>query len=231
MKVAILLPGLIRHIDKTYKSFYTNIIEPNPECQIDIYSAFWDKTHVRGTNNTPSSIANIDSTKIIDIYNPVNHTILDYKLKQSEFLKKAEEIYPLFPKSYGNVEFCRNGMLSQFYTWKQTINLIPVNNNYDLVLKTRFDVVHTFPIDFSSLDTSCISAGEKWENKFMIDFAFASSYENMVEVLNQCYDKVNDNSFTSSFLELAIPESILTTIIKNLNIPIKYDVIKTSLKK
>jgi len=234
MKVAILLPGLIRNIDKTYKSFFANVIESNPKCKIDIYSAFWNKTHIRKRiekNNIPSSIVSIDSTKVVSTYNPIDYTVLNYDFKQPKFLEQAEKIHPLFPKKHSNIEFCRNSILSQFYTWKQAVNLIPVNNDYDLVLKTRFDIIHTSPIDFASLDPSCMSAGGKWGEKFMIDFAFASSYRNMVKLLNQCYDKVNDNSFVSSFSKLAIPEVILTTLIEDLNIPIKYDVIKTHLDK
>ncbi len=230
MKAAIILPGLTRTYQATYKNFYDNIISANKDWQIDIYSAFWDKTHTRGNKNIPSFIVNVDSTKVINTYNLTNYVTLDYDFKQSEFLKQAERIHPLFPKNHSNIEFCRNGILSQFYTWKQAVNLIPVDNDYDLVLKTRFDIIYNSPVNFISLDTSCMSSEGKWHDQFMLDFTFASSYENMAKLLNQCYDKVNNNSFVSSFSKLAIPESILTSLVEDLDISIEYGKIKTSLK-
>ena len=231
MKVAIVIPGLIRHTDQTYNSFYDNVIKANKDCDVDVYLAFWDKTHIRGGNNTPSSIKEVDPTKILELYNPVDHIILDYDSTQLKFLEKAKFLYSSFPTPYGNVEFFRNAIISQFYTWKQVVNLIPSTKNYDLVLKTRFDLKHTSPINFLELTPSSMSVGDKWGGEEFCDWSFVSTYENMVDVLNQCYDKINQSSFVSSLKKRATPEIILTKIINELNIPIDYNLILYKLIK
>lgn len=63
MKIAILIPGLVRFYKKTYKSLLNNI-DKDKNNKYDIYLSFWDKTKQR------------DGEEIIDV--DIDHVVSSY---------------------------------------------------------------------------------------------------------------------------------------------------------
>lgn len=230
MKIAIVIPGLVRTYKSVYNNFRKNVLDPNEDHQIDIYLAFWDKS---APKKGKAKYINVDD--VLETYKPINYKVLNFEpLQKNEIRLLAQTIDKLFKKRYVGLSFIHNGIVSQFYTWNEVINLIPPDNSYDLVFKTRFDLEYQKVIKFSEIDSKYVSCGKKgkWVEKgSMTDYNFISSYNNMAKILTQCWDNINDSSYVSEFNYKSVPEALLTKVVNDLDIPIRYEITNSKLKR
>jgi len=168
-KIAILLSGHLRTALRTYKNFYkkfiNNLASSGYDC--DVYISTWD------TNTENSSLGGVSAhlthreldIKVLkhilnDIYKPkkleIEPTpINDYEkfARISDSLKKK---YPNLNKEIKSQKHARlnspghiKGVLSQLYKIKKAYELIDNPDEYDAIIKYRFDLFIEDVVDWS----------------------------------------------------------------------------------
>ncbi|HAI43276.1 MAG TPA: hypothetical protein DCM40_36850, partial [Maribacter sp.] len=162
-RAAILLPGQVRTYSQAYGDFMNFLVNPNKaEWEIDIFLAFQKFTYSCNEKNSGSPhLFAINENDVVSKFNPTKfkiYTIPD-DLFRDDYLKIENKIflpkeYPLvFGNLFGNERqfypFIYNGVMAQHYGWKQALSLLTGETTYDIVVKTRFDVVPTAPVYFS----------------------------------------------------------------------------------
>lgn len=128
MKVAVLLSGLLRTFDKeSVTSSLFNFLNNNFD-SYDIYSSIWD-------NHTELQI-----NKAKQIYSP---QILETENFEN-WDKSIEAKFIEFCTQYKVPEFAysyiRRGIFAQWYKIYKTFQLIPNPNEYDIILRSRYDI-------------------------------------------------------------------------------------------
>jgi hypothetical protein len=240
MKIAVLLPGLVRTWKSTFEDFSANLINPNQEKhQIDIYLAFWEKTDQKrnmrkgrreGENENIQPLSGEIIEEIIDSYRPKKYSILnDYDGKNKFFQEKGL----LLEQSIGVPHhpepkmLFANSVMAQSYVWNKCFSLI--SEDYDLIVKTRFDVTYGKPIIFDQMDPSLFNnfgkSGGKQDRRCspsrVADLLFASNFKTMKRVmLNYHIDAINIRLPETAKQKPRFNENILYNYIKHYNIKI-----------
>lgn len=145
-RVAILIPGLVRSFEKTYKNLFENIIQNNQkDYEFDIFLDVWDSSNSkvsefnrRGVNSNRDYredviTESVNSNLLKEIYNPTYIGI-----------EKSSDLYFSRFKKYqtNNIPMA---VFSQFYKIHKCIRAVNDhiflnNTNYDIFLRTRFDL-------------------------------------------------------------------------------------------
>lgn len=177
MKVAICISGEPRFFKEGYISLKKNILDHN-DCDIFLQ-----------TYEGP------DTEEIINTYKPVN-TVIDKRIKDFHitFFSKFNRA----PET--NVE----NMFWMFRNIKKSIEL--VGSDYDLIIRTRSDLIYQKPLILSRLDAKIvhIPSGGDWR-KGIFDMFAISNVDNMRHYAN-VFDKLN------SYIRLGVkahPETLL----------------------
>lgn len=145
MKIAILLPGLIRTFKE--KSVLDSFNKSFKSHDIDVYSSIWDiKGNMHGTKSYTSTREYINQDKILDSdisfikdnFNIKNLKIDSYdewSSNNEEFLNKYDSLHP-----NSGYQMTKNGIFSQYYQILESYNLIPNIDEYDVIVKSRYDI-------------------------------------------------------------------------------------------
>jgi hypothetical protein len=241
MRVAILIPGLLRTYKQTYNNFFSNIIEPNKnEHEIDLFLAFWDHTHKRGESGINQNIVGInkkEQQEVLELYKPKNYIVMD------RYFEKNNEIFPNIcdnlikkiglPKHPDGKKLIQNAVVAQYYSWFKCFSLI--NEQYDIVVKTRFDITIE-ALSFSKLKNdyfNCSGPAHQYPQYELADVFFASNYENMKLIMNKMYLDVVDskipnisNLYPNVFPEYVIKDYLIRNKIKVNYLHKKVDIIR-----
>jgi hypothetical protein len=232
MKVAVLIPGLLRTYKQTYSNFFCKIIEPNKnKHKIDLFLAFWDHTHKRGERGVNQNIVKInkeEQEKLIDLYKPKNYIIMD------KYFKKNNEIFPSIcdsliekigsPKHPDGKKLIQNAVVAQYYSWFKCFSLI--DRSYDIVIKTRFDIL-TEEVHFERFKKNCFNCSgpaHQYPQYGLADVFFASNYDNMKTIMNRMYLDVIDGRVPniSDLYPNVYPEYILKDYLRRNDIKVNY---------
>jgi len=242
MKVAILFPGLTRSYKDSYDSFYRNVYLPNiKNHEIDIYTAFWDHTHVRDFKHPsgrkkPIPLSECEINEIINMFKPFKYEVMrDYHEKNSffkDFSKSLIDIIGLDKYHHNPRSLVKNSVIAQTYVWNKAFSL--VEGDYDLILKNRFDVLFHDKIIFEDFDLNSFNCAGKirkkkrdpkkketqWEAFGLCDLVFGSNPSIMKNVMQDYHSLVLSRSLPKT--DRVIPEVILKNLlISKFNIPIK----------
>jgi len=155
VKLAILLPGLIRTFrEKSVLDSFNNSFKSH---EIDVYSSIWDiKGNMKGTKNYRATNEYINQGKISDsdisfIKDKFNIKSIkidsydDWSSNNEEFLNN----YDLKHENSG-YQMTKNGIFSQYYQILESFKLIPNVNEYDVIVKSRYDIKFD-TIDFNNI--------------------------------------------------------------------------------
>lgn len=155
MKLAILLPGLIRTFrQKSVLDSFNNSFKSH---EIDVYSSIWDiKGNMKGGKNYRATNEYINQDKISDsdisfIKDKFNIKSIkidsydDWSSNNEEFLNN----YDLKHENSG-YQMTKNGIFSQYYQILESFKLIPNVNEYDVIVKSRYDIKFDM-IDFNNI--------------------------------------------------------------------------------
>lgn len=224
MKVAILLPGLIRTYEKCFDNFRLHFKEH--DC--DIYSSIWNhsgniikKTYKNNIENFYGKKNGIkdEEDKLYKKYNFKKFEIENY----DEWLSSNKESIESFLKNHphANASMTTNGIFSQYYKIQKTYNLIENPNQYDLIVKYRYDI-HSKKINFEI--NNLLNVGKTTDVGFPTDWYFfgkptiISKVCNMYNFLNELkeYNPKELNKKSSFYT----PEQILQKWIEKNNIQI-----------
>ena len=231
-KVAILLPGLVRTYKKTYKNFFSNIVEFNKDkYEIDIYLAFWNYTHQRGDLGAKEEVKKIDNKEIkeiLDIYSPKNYLILeDYHHKNNkEFLDISKNIVKTIgtPNHPDGASLIQNGLIAQTYSWYKAYSII--EGSYDLIFKFRFDSISE-EILFDEIKYNyynCAGPEHQYSQYGLADIIFSGNQDLMYQIMFEYHCDIASNRIgnISNNYPNVFPEFVLKETLKKKQIPINY---------
>ena len=138
-KIAICFSGQLRTFNKTYKSFYKNIVDVlKDKFEVDIFMFIWK------TENKD----NIE--KALKIYKPKRYIIKDdFEFKLPYF---CENMY-FYKGRFGNITKNFGNNIKQYYGVAECFNLIE-NNHYDYVIRNRYDNFFEEKIDITTFDNN-----------------------------------------------------------------------------
>lgn len=199
MRIAICISGHVRDYKKFSQSFFEKIIEPNKHHEIDVFISTWDKI------NTGSSFASTRRGYIDDNKVDVNEIVRIYNPKLYIVEKSNDSIFERFniTNHNNNPKF----VISQFYKINQVGNLLKyyiqsTGRNYDLVMKTRFDInydciedvdvnlpkpeITTKTFKFENFDSNFFNVEHDWDHyqNWVHDKIFVSNVNNYLKFID-----------------------------------------------
>ena len=151
MKIAIVLTGHVRGWKNTYKNFKRYLIDPY---DTDIYISTWNVTHpgwhLEQKKVSDMNFMTIGINEVIDTYKPVEYHIENhdefYKNRFSPIHNNGKDNDPLVinkhhPTGYENMWLWVERFRDQWYMVKKGGELIGNPNQYDLIMRIRFDLL------------------------------------------------------------------------------------------
>lgn len=228
MKVAILIAGLVRSYDKTFKNTFDKLINPNQKSyDIDVYIAFWEASHQRGDFNNLNIQELTEETKksVVNSYNPKSFVIMENYVDKNEYFKKKSED---LEKKIGRLPYhpnpwllYQNGIIAQSYTWNMVFSLI--KEKYDIIFKSRFDVYFKDKINFDELNMDKLNCFNKVKQYHPFgDICLAGNPNIMKKIMvNYHHDMMSCNLPNFSPTSRLWPEDILQDYIFAHNIDTK----------
>jgi len=201
MKVAILLSGLARNVFEGYELYFQKLID---KYNADVYCHYWKDG---------------DWEYVLKVYKPKKYicvepfSFAEYKLDvESPNDPLARPIYPY--DVAGNFT-----SLPMFYGWQQVYSLLE-NNEYDCIIKSRYDLGWNTIPDLSMLDLTKINVSNyHWPNNQILDDNLSiMSGKNAKSLLSDVFDE---------FITIIKNEKVIYFPEKNFtNIVIKKDLYK-----
>jgi hypothetical protein len=169
MKIAICIQGLLGRnwSPSVYEEyFYKTLIKPNLDHEIDIFLQTWTNldSNIRYSPCHNDEINNklINKNQIINLYKPKDYIIEEFNDKDfiiNNFTDKKittekddnqDSIF--FPTNHYNKHTNIHTGFIQLYTWHKTILMCEKYDNYDVGIRTRFDVMMDRPLDLNKYD-------------------------------------------------------------------------------
>ena len=160
MKIAILLSGHVRSFQKTHKNFEKRFLNNLKSAghEYDIYISTWDTDGEKsqlGGGSAPIFVKDLDTDlvapELLRIYNPIKLEV--EATPPQDFLKfaiLAKSLRRKYPKLNNKIQSEKHrrlnspkhikGVLSQLYKIKKAYELIEEPNEYDIIIKYRFDL-------------------------------------------------------------------------------------------
>lgn len=166
MKVALVLSGDLRNFSECYPSLESNILRYN-DCDVFL--------HMYESENNEKAIITFNPKKVI-IDSKVDNLS---DIVQSCFQNRPPETDPV----------------AVFAMWKNIKKAFElVDESYDLILKTRFDIKYCSPLKLHEFDRDAvwIPEGGDWRGG-LFDMMSFSSYENMRHYCS-LHDRINEYS-------------------------------------
>jgi len=180
MKIAILISGHVRNFKKNVENFHKLFISNLKECghKYDIFISTWDVDGIKKDGNPFSTkltknvidkdelfddLKKAYNTKHIEIENANNYKICS---------KHINDIFTKYPNLKKKVTKQHiEGVLCQVYKIKKAYELIKNVNEYDVIIKYRFDLKINKKIDWSNKNivdilTNSIYLYTKYKNNF-----------------------------------------------------------------
>lgn len=154
-KIAICISGHVRSYRSTHPGFVENVVKPNNHHCIDIFLSTWRHTDTHhsgqidrlrhwGQLHELPQLQHVDAVDLYDKYNPVKLLIeREEKWDVSKYLEK-NYIHPLTNPS---------ASLNMTYKMASADRLRVEYMEYDVVVRTRFDLVMDAPIIIDNLNT------------------------------------------------------------------------------
>jgi hypothetical protein len=142
MKIALLLSGLSRSAKLCYPNLEKYLLSKH---EVDIYIHTWDVSNVSLDGSLSEN--EIENDELINLYKPKKIVIEDYFDKR-DFLNQK---YLRYPKTEGTYD----RSISMFYKLEECFNL--VEEDYELFIRSRIDLLLNEEIDFSKVDVSSIN--------------------------------------------------------------------------
>lgn len=150
MKVAVILTGHSRDYNKTFDLLSKNVLE---KYDIDLYFNTWDINQ-----NSPDRIVNVsfnipdkkvDSNLLIQKYNSYlkNHNIESWenykknRFPNIEFIDRPNDVFKTNNRAIQHGTYWVERLRDQWWMIKKGWSLIENPNQYDVVFRTRFDLL------------------------------------------------------------------------------------------
>jgi hypothetical protein len=207
MKTAILLVGNIRTWDDCKESFKQTFNYLNPDIFVSTYNQQYNyHPYIKGLINEYDDVI-LSNDDIAEKFNDITPKAIFVDDNLNYNLPK--DINPAF-----------NGLESSFYQYNKFFQSIQIMRSfeeyepYDLVIKTRCDLLYN-PINLDScLESIIIDSGNVYPN----DCILISNRDNIVNISEFIMREFFNPKYSDSYLNP--PHGLLNSAIKYLNIPV-----------
>jgi len=141
MKVALLLTGFSRTFLQTYPFLKKNILDQN---KVDIYICSWDLTQlVSGQRFTSVDIKSVldvygDEVKDFKFLSHVEH--LSNRYEPISFLERENDVFKVNQRAIEHGSYWVERLRDQWFVVKQAYEMIENPDEYDIIMRLRFDV-------------------------------------------------------------------------------------------
>lgn len=194
MKVGILITGIARHVKDGYEQFYQPLIE---KYSPDIFIYSWNDYDVE-------DIEKYYSPKKIKIVDPLNFSSYSFKYNNSQYVQ-----------TYGG-----GSLLPMIYCWEKVWQM--VDEKYDCIIRSRFDVRISKVIELEKLDLSKINiSNSHWKgSSTMDDNLLITNQENSEKIFRKIFTKIsskenlsltNEINFTNYIEEQGLMSKVVKT--------------------
>jgi len=207
MKIAICLTGFVRKAHRCQRWLHERVY---PHHDVDLYVATWNvNSHSLRADDV--NFAEVDMTYLRNLYG--SHLkdawigdFEDYKVNRKPFVKRnrPNDVFDVNARAREHFPIWPDRLLDQWFVVKQSWNLIPNPENYDVVMRNRADLVMNFDIPFDceaeAIHTSCFN----YVPNFSMEDKFAwgpphlmKKYFHLYDHIQAIYDEENfgmDNS-------------------------------------
>ncbi len=190
MKIAISLSGLPRYHTASLRSIETHLSQYAPDIYIHTYEVNNLSRIIKDSWNKASSAKyykeNHDIENIVKQFNPKKNIIDDYAAIRPKFFETfAKIIYT--PKMQMYSMESSVGLISMFYSIKKSMELM--TENYDKIIRMRFDSIIEKPIDIESMTKDAIYI-PKGNNFGGLNDQFAIGPPELMKKYSQTYDAI-----------------------------------------
>lgn len=151
-KVAVCICGFVRNYEKYYQSLFEHLINFNKtNFEFDFFISTWIQRNSKNTRSYEKrgiiDLSDVDITSIKTIFNPKSILVENFN----------DDLFSKY-KNYGGQNNYKS-IFSQFYKVKQVSTLLDdyiksSGITYELVIRTRFDLKFTTPINLSIINPS-----------------------------------------------------------------------------
>lgn len=189
MKIAVLLPGLIRTFDN--KVVIDSFNKTFDSVDFDSYSSIWDiKGKVIKNKDYKKTIEYISDDKILESdIDFLKNTFNIKKIKIDSYKKWNDENFVFlneFDKKHKHsaYQMTKNGIFSQYYQILESYKLIENPNEYDIIVKSRYDITFN-KINFNDIklkDNTYYSSD--CEKDHPTDFLFLGTHKFIKEFMD-----------------------------------------------
>ncbi|HRI32888.1 MAG TPA: hypothetical protein PLD02_03975 [Saprospiraceae bacterium] len=204
MKIALCFSGQPRFITKCFPNIEKNILKPNGYPDIYVHTWYpepWPKEY-QICDNSYGDLNGLE--QIIKLYQPksfiVNRPVIFDKILDTKHM-------------YAQYQYITQSM---FYSIEESLKLVTHPENYDYLVRIRFDIQFNEQIKFSDYDSTKLNTKREFTGRMNDHFGFGNSgslngyrqaFTNIKEYVNK-YDKLT-------------PEEILEYTYQKLKIPIQ----------
>lgn len=141
MKVALLLTGFPRTYLKTYKNLKKNILDVY---DVDTYICSWDKCQLI----SGGPLVSTDTIDVITSYpgKISSYVFIDYeryvdrRFPPIKFLDRDNDVFKNDPRAMQHGSYWVERLRDQWYIVKYAFSMLINPNQYDLIMRLRFDV-------------------------------------------------------------------------------------------
>ena len=200
MKVALLLSGLARNVSEGYNLYFKHLIE---KYNIDVYCHFWEDG---------------EWNQVLNYYTPISY-ICDKPFSFHEYKINIESPGDNFARPIVPYNVSGNfTSLPMFYGWQRIYSL--VKDEYDVIIKSRYDLGWDFLPDLLSLDFTKINiSNHHWTNNEILD--------DNLSIMNGQLAKLLFSDIFNEFIKNIKKEGIIYFPEKNFtNLVVKKDLYK-----
>jgi hypothetical protein len=209
MKVCLLLSGQMRNANETYKSFETNLLD---RYDVDTFISTWDSPNVYDT---------------IKLFNPIAVDIEDYTIQFSDKFKD------IVKDDEHKLETNAN-LVSACAMWYKTMRVNQLRNNYerwfgeyDVVIKTRPDIIIEQPIDLIEPNNNIIYIPKGWDWSEGVGDLMAYGQRG---IMNDYCNLFYDFKYLIREMDTINPERILKAYLEDCEIKIERPEIDLTLR-
>ena len=226
MKIAILLTGHVRNYKETVKNFYKNFLSNIKNIgEYDIFLSIWNNDGFKkertpyGCENTNITLTQEQINDIFNTYKPKKMEVEEQDTVSTEINAKAKLIVYKYLKLEENDKSISHviAVLSQFYKTNRCYKLIDNVEDYDVIIKYRFDAyIQKAKINWDQKElveeiSSFLYLQSK--NKF---FNEIPSFNDVLIIGNQecfkLYSQIFDDIFLNDILPLDLQYFNISTI-------------------
>ena len=217
MKVAVIFGGLTRSYKKTNQYFF-DMLDGQ---QVDKYIFTW--------NIFDDGPINEEYEKVKSIYKPKKVVMEDYT-SFSKTINDRVAFFDTLPYQRKGDDFnLKTGLMVQYYTLKRAFQLIDNPNEYDMILKYRFDWMPKFKINwddmYSQTREKLLYPRQKTHGVHGTEFTsndlFLISNPDHMRIVCSLYDTMLTDIYIPNVIETKcfVPEYILSLHLKMNNVP------------